>query len=80
MTPLKLESIAVNWFGESTKYPSLTAFLNCGGCLEIGYIYQMNVAVIAVIEENVVWEGKPKYQSLDELLSDADLALRDDEA
>ena len=71
------ESIVVNWFGESSKYPSLTDFLNCGGHLKIGHIYQMNVAAIAVIEKNVVWQGKPKYQSLHELLSDADLALRD---
>ena len=67
----------MNRFGKSPTYPSLSDFLNSGGKLEIGYIHQMDVAAIGVIEGNVVWEGKPSYASLDELLADADRALRD---
>lgn len=35
----------------------------------------MDAAVIALDKANVVWEGKPKYASLEDLLSDADRAL-----
>ena len=65
----------MNWFGQSSKYPALTSFLNGGGRLELGYIYQMNVSVVALDESNVVWEGKSNYRSLEELLNDVEHAL-----
>ena len=62
-------------FEQSASYPSLTSFLDNDGSLEIGYIYELGVSVIAFDEGGVVWEGKNKYESLDALLAEAEQAI-----
>ncbi|PID44205.1 MAG: hypothetical protein CSB48_02575 [Proteobacteria bacterium] len=62
-------------FEQPGRYPSLAAFLDNGGRLEIGYIYELGVSVIAFDEGGVVWEGKEKYESLDVLLAEAEKAI-----
>ena len=62
-------------FKQPGKYPSLTSFFDNGGRLEIGYIYELGVSVIAFDEGGVVWEGKEKYKSLDTLLAEAEQAI-----
>ena len=43
-------------FKQSGKYPSLTEFIENGGRLEIGYIYELEVSAIMVDEG--AWSGK----------------------
>lgn len=63
-------------FEQPGKYPSLTSFLDNDGRLEIGYIYELGISVIAFDEGGVVWEGKEKYESLEVLLDDAERAIK----
>ena len=62
-------------FEQPGKHPSLTAFIDSGGRLEIGYIYQLGVSAIIVNEGGVVWEGKENYESLEALLAEAEQAI-----
>ena len=62
-------------FTQPGQYPSLTAFLDNGGKLEIGYIYELGVSVIAFDEGGVIWEGKEDYESLETLLEEAEQAI-----
>ena len=64
-------------FEQPGKHPSLTAFIDSGGRLEIGYIYQLGVSAIIVDEGGVVWEGKKNYESLEALLDEAEQAIKE---
>ena len=63
-------------FTQPGKYPALTDFLDNDGRLEIGYIYELGVSVIAFDEGGVVWEGKENYESLEALLEEAEQAIK----
>ena len=57
------------------KYPAITEFVNGDGTLEIGYTYELGVALFAYDEGGTVWEGKDAYPSLEAALDDAEQNL-----
>ena len=57
-------------------YPFLTELINSGGNLEIGYIYQMGISVIATDEGGTIWEGKESYESIETLLKEAEKGVK----
>ena len=63
-------------FQQSGRYPSLTAFIESGGRLEIGSIYQLGISAIVLDEGGVVWEGKKSYESLEGLLNEAENGIK----
>ena len=56
----------------SDKYPALTEFINNGGKLEIGYIYELGISALLVDEGGTVWEGKKEYESIEILIDKAE--------
>ncbi len=62
---------------KANKYPFLTDFINSGGDLSIGNIYQMQISAIATDEGGTVWEGEEEYDSIEALLFDAEEGIKE---
>ena len=61
----------------SDKYPVLTEFINSGGRLEIGYIYELGISAVLVDEGGTVCEGEKEYESIEILLDKAINAIKE---
>jgi hypothetical protein len=57
------------------RYPSLSAWVNGGGWIEIGSDHYSNSFIRVLDTGGMVWEGEITYQSLDAALDAADTAL-----
>jgi hypothetical protein len=56
-------------------FPSITLWTQSWGWIEIGQNDTSRSMVRALDEGGMVWEGKAKYATLDELLQDLEAAL-----
>ncbi len=61
---------------EEKKYPAITQLINSDGRLELGFIPQMQITALAVQEGATIWEGKKNYQSIEDLLEDAEQGIK----
>lgn len=61
---------------KSLNFPHITYLINHGGGLDIGYSREMNLTAFAFDEGGVVWEGKTGYESLEDLLVDAESGIK----
>jgi len=57
------------------KYPNLSDFVYYQGKIEIGYDYNTNSFVIAYDEGGTVYEGKNKYETIDDALADLEIGI-----
>lgn len=58
------------------KYPHIAQFLDAGGRIELGYVYQVDAFACAYDEGGTVYEGKSSYPSIDEALADLDRGIK----
>jgi hypothetical protein len=65
----------MDYLKTSGRYPAITDLINSGGRIEIGYIYQMDVTIIAHDEGGTIWQGKRAYSSFEEALDDAEQGI-----
>jgi hypothetical protein len=57
-------------------YPAITKWVKSHGSIEIGQLDWYRPAMArALLEDDLVWEGKQKYATLDDLLRDLESAL-----
>jgi len=57
-------------------YPTIAQWAKSHGWIEIGHTYGRSM-VRALDEGGMVWEGKARYTTLDELLQDLEKGLSD---
>jgi len=57
------------------KYPNLSDFVYYQGKIEIGYDYNTNSFVIAYDEGGTVYEGKNKYETMEDALADLEIGI-----
>ena len=57
------------------RYPSLSAWINGGGWIEIGSRDYSNSFIRVLDTGGMLWEGEIRYASLDDALDAADMAL-----
>ncbi|BAQ67137.1 hypothetical protein [Geminocystis sp. NIES-3709] len=57
------------------KYPNLSDFVYYQGKIEIGYDYNTNSFVIAYDEGGTVYEGKDKYEKIEDALADLEAGI-----
>ena len=58
-----------------TSYPTITEWIKSSGWIEIGQDDESHSMVRALDEGGLVWEGKIKYKTLDELWRDLETGL-----
>lgn len=58
------------------RYPMLAEWINDGGWLEIGYEHHTNSFIRIIGSEDLLWQGKQSYPSLDAALEDAERNLK----
>jgi hypothetical protein len=58
------------------RYPTINEWLSGGGWLEIGYDQQTNSLIRIIGKEDMLWQGKQSYPSIDAALEDAELNLK----
>ena len=74
-TTSKRKKSEVSSFFEQT-YPSITKWVKAYGWIEIGQLDWVRAAMVRALDEGgMVWEGKQKYATLDDLLRDLESAL-----
>jgi effector-binding domain-containing protein len=57
-------------------YPTITKWVKSHGSIEIGQLDWYRPAMArALLEDDLIWEGKQKYATLDDLLRDLESAL-----
>jgi len=65
-----------NFLNDEKQYPYLAELINQGGRLDIGYDYNISVIAIAVDEGGTIWQGDRQYQSIGELLKEAENGVK----
>ena len=60
-----------------TAFPTIAQWTRFWGWIEVGLNEYSRSMVRALDEGGMVWEGKAKYATLDELLQDLEAALSD---
>ncbi len=50
----------------AAQYPSLTAWVQGGGWIEIGTDYNVHSFLRALDEGGMIWEGEDEYDTMDE--------------
>jgi len=58
------------------KYPCLADLINNGGGLCMEYVVEMKAAAVAFDEGGAIWKGKPRYDSIEALLKDAEAGIK----
>ena len=58
-----------------TSYPTITEWIKSSGWIEIGQDDESHSMVRALDEGGLVWEGRTKYKTLDELWRDLEIGL-----
>ena len=59
----------------SSNYPNIAAWIESYGWIEIGQDEESQSFIRVLDEGGMVWEGKPKYKSVDAALDDLEAAL-----
>ena len=60
----------------SSTYPNIAAWTESYGWIEIGQDEESQSFVRALDMSGMVWEGKPKYKTVDAAFDDLDAALK----
>jgi hypothetical protein len=66
----------MSYIKNAYKYPYITDLINNGGGLSLEYIVDMKIVSFAFDENGAVWQGKQSYDSIEELLNDAEAGVK----
>ena len=66
----------MSYINNDHKYPCLADLINNGGGLSIGYMAELKTAAVAFEEHGAIWKGKPRYDSIEALLNDAEAGVK----
>jgi len=66
----------MNHIKKAYKYHYITVLINNGGGLSIEYIADMKITAVPFDEGGAIWKGKSSYDSIEELLNDAEAGIK----
>jgi len=74
---IRLSIFIMTFLKNYIKYTNISKLINNGGQLDIGYIRELDSYIVASDKNNIIWEGKNTYESLEDALEDAEFGLKE---